>query len=85
MFIDKHDNKPLQTQILKVLKKLNEFIPDMVGPQFFQNALFPPALVKYIVDTKFDDLAGDSFILLINIFNEKNSPDIYTNEFVEKI
>jgi len=41
--------------------------------------------VKYIVDTKFDDLAGDSFILLINIFNEKNSPDIYTNEFVEKI
>ena len=38
MFIDKHENKELQTKILKVLKKLNEYIPDMVGPQFFQNA-----------------------------------------------
>ena len=38
MFIDKTDQKELQTKILKVLKKLNEFIPELVSPQFFQNA-----------------------------------------------
>ena len=67
------------------MKKLNEFIPDVVGPQFFTNELFPQYLVKYIIDTKFEDLAGDSFILLINIFNDEKKPEIYTNEFVEKI
>ena len=41
MFVDSKDNKPIQTKILKVLKKLNEHLPDMVGPQFFSNKDFP--------------------------------------------
>jgi hypothetical protein len=32
MFIDQKENKPMQTKILKVLKKLNEHLPEMVGP-----------------------------------------------------
>jgi len=85
MFIDKQESKELQTKILKVLKKLNEYIPELVGPQFFQNAAFPEALVNYMTTTEMHELAGDSFILLINIFNDKVKPEIYTKEFASKL
>jgi hypothetical protein len=41
MFIDKTDNPELCKKILKVLKKLNEHVPDLVNEQFFNNANFP--------------------------------------------
>lgn len=81
MFIDKPDDKVLQGKILKVLKKLNEHLPDTVGKQFNQNAQFPPSLVSYLEKTDISDLAGDAFTLLINIFDDKNA-DIYSEEFV---
>jgi hypothetical protein len=37
MFIDKAGNIELQTKILKVLKKLNEHLPEIVGKQFHSN------------------------------------------------
>jgi len=33
---------------------------------------FPPALVKYLESTELKDLAGDAFILLVNLFDEKS-------------
>ena len=81
MFIDKPDDLNLQAKILKVLKKLNEHLPETVGKQFHSNAQFPPSLVKYLEVTQIDQLAGDAFTLLINIFDEKNA-EIYTVEFV---
>ena len=32
MGVDSKDNKTIQSKILKVLKKLNEHLPEMVGP-----------------------------------------------------
>jgi len=45
---------------------------------------FPPALVKYLESTELKDLAGDAFILLVNLFDEK-SIESATPEFVQKL
>jgi hypothetical protein len=42
---------------------------------------FPPALVKYLEQTELKDLAGDAFILLVNLFDEKSIQSA-TPEFV---
>lgn len=42
---------------------------------------FPPALVKYLEQTELQDLAGDAFILLVNLFDEKSIQSA-TPEFV---
>ena len=84
MFVDSKDNKAIQSKILKVLKKLNEHLPEMVGPQFFSNKDFPATLVEYIVSTPLEEIAGDCFILLINLFQDKDA-HIYSKEFVEKL
>ena len=84
MLIDKPDDLELQKKILKVLKKLNEHLPETVGKQFHSNAQFPQSLVKYLEVTDIDHLSGDAFTLLINIFDEKNV-DFYTEDFVKKV
>lgn len=84
MFIDQKQNKDLQSKILKVIKKLNENLPQMVGPQFFSNKEFPPTLVDYIVKTPLNEIAGDCFILLINIFRDDNI-EIYSRDFILKL
>jgi len=70
MFIDKVDQPLLCTKILKILRKLNEHLPDLVCDQFFNNRKFPETIVKYLSVTKLEDLAGDAFLLLINIFDD---------------
>jgi len=42
---------------------------------------FPAALVKYLESTDLKDLAGDAFILLVNLFDEKTIQSA-TPEFV---
>jgi hypothetical protein len=75
----------MSRKILKVLKKLNEHLPSIVCDQFFNNLKFPQALVKYLEDTKLEEIAGDAFILLINIFDEDTIPQYITTEFVTKV
>jgi Protein of unknown function (DUF2013) len=45
---------------------------------------FPAALVKYLESTDLKDLAGDAFILLVNLFDEKTIQSA-TPEFVQKL
>ena len=71
--------------ILKVLKKLNEGFADSVGQQFFNNLKFPKAIIQYMEETQLEDLAGDAFILFINIFDEENTPKYITQNFLNKI
>ena len=46
---------------------------------------FPQTLVTYLENTELKDLAGDAFILLINIFDEDSTPSLISNAFVEKL
>lgn len=70
LFIDNYKDPKMSHTILKVLKKLNENFSDQVGEQFFNNLKFPLALIMYMEETDLKDMAGDAFILFINIFDE---------------
>ena len=85
MFIDKVDNPQIEMKIMKVLRKLNEHLPDTVGPQFFNNQKFPEAIVRYLEHTKLEELAGDAFLLLINVFDETTTPELISDNFVKKL
>jgi len=81
-FIEFVDDKAFSRRILKILKyavfvniifrKANEHIPGICLPQICSNIFFPGALVNYLEKTDLEDLAGDAFILLVNIFDEKS-------------
>ena len=72
-------------KILKVLKKLNEHFPGEVGNSFIHKLRFPKALLNYMEEIKLEDMAGDAFILLINIFDEDTTPELMTVGFLDKL
>lgn len=37
-----------------------------------ENTKFPEAIMRYLENTKLEDLAGDAFILLVNVFNDNS-------------
>ena len=86
-FIDNQADKEMSKKILKVLVKLNEQLPEVVCDQFYNNLKFPKALIQYLEVTKLEEMSGDAFILLINIFDEDTIPQ-YINkspDFVNKL
>ena len=85
MFIDKLDDKELTHKILKVLRKLNEHLPDIVFDQFFSNIKFPEAIVKYLEQTPLEDIVGDAFLLFINVYDDNNTPQLISSAFIDKI
>lgn len=84
-FIDNIQQTELTSNILKILVKLNEYIPELVFPQFFHNMQFPKALIQYMEQTEFANLSGDAFILLINIFDEDTTPEHISIDFIKKL
>lgn len=86
-FIDNEGDKDMSKKILKVLVKLNEKLPEVVSDQFYNNLKFPQALVKYLAATKLEEMSGDAFILLINIFDEDTIPHYIKEspDFVNKL
>lgn len=56
----------------------------MCLPQICSNIHFPGALVSYLEKTELEDLAGDAFILLVNIFDEKSVKEA-TPGFIQKL
>jgi hypothetical protein len=53
-----------------------------VVPQFLNNVKFPDAIIKYLESTDMKDMAGDAFILLVNVFNDQ-SIDRTSDKFVK--
>lgn len=85
MFIDKVDEPALCLKILKVLRKLNEHLPELVGEQFFSNPSFPGAIIKYLEETPLESLAGDAFICFVNVFDDITCADYITPKLVDKL
>ena len=81
-FIDNISDPELARKLLKILKKLNEHLPELVVDQFLRNKKFPSAIVSYIDRTPLETIAGDCFILLANVFNDVTD---FTEGFVKKI
>jgi len=52
--------------------------------QLCSNIYFPGALVKYLESTELKDLAGDAFILLVNLFDDK-TVKCATIPFIKKL
>lgn len=85
MFIDKVDEPILCLKLLKVLRKLNEHLPEVVGEQFFGNPSFPEAVITYLENTPLESLAGDALICFVNVFDEVTTPEFITDNFVTKL
>ena len=48
------------------------------------NQKFPSAIVKYLESTDLKDMAGDAFILLVNVFND-STIDFVSEKFVRQL
>lgn len=56
----------------------------MVTPQFLDNQKFPEAIIQYLEGTELKDIAGDAFVLLVNVFNDQ-SIDKMSDKFVKQL
>ena len=53
-------------------------------PQFLNNQNFPGAIIEYLEATELRDVAGDAFILLVNVFKD-SSVDKVSQKFVGQL
>lgn len=67
-----------------IYRKLNEFLPDLVIDQFLNNQKFPCAIIKYLENTEIKDMAGDGFILLVNVFTDE-TVNVISEKFIRKL
>jgi len=65
-------------------RKLNEYLPSLIVPQFLNNSKFPEAIIQYLEMTDIKDLAGDAFVLLVNVFNDQ-SIDKASEKFLKRL
>lgn len=63
---------------------MNEYLPSLIVPQFLENSKFPEAIMKYLEITEIKDLAGDAFVLLVNVYND-SSIDKTSEKFVKRL
>lgn len=83
-FITNLDEPVYARKLLRVLKKMNEYLPQLVVPQFMQNQRFPDAIVRYLEGTDLQDVAGDALVLLVNVFNDQ-TVDKMSDQFVRQL
>jgi hypothetical protein len=55
-------------KILFIKRKFNMYQRKQILPQFQKNKKFPLALSEYIIKNKPNDVSGDAFVLLGEIF-----------------
>ncbi len=84
-FIERCDDPEISRRILKCLKKLNENFYELVNEQFFNNLKFPKALIQYLENTNLENIAGDAFILLINLYDDESTPLLISDKFLAKL
>ncbi len=71
LFIDKMDDTEMVKKTLKILKKLNERVPELCLKQFQKNKKLPSAIITYFESNKLQNLNGDAFLMLINIYTDE--------------
>ncbi|KAL4453071.1 hypothetical protein ABPG74_015302 [Tetrahymena malaccensis] len=85
-FMEQFEDIQKANSILIALKKLNEFAPDQVLPQMRENEKFPIAISQYIIKTqKLEDLVGEAFLLLIDIFQVSSFKSVTNQAFIERL
>ena len=66
-------------------RQLNIYAKQVTLPQMRENENFPKAISKYLTKTKINDLEGDGFILLIEIFQTSTFKDIANESFIDAL
>lgn len=85
-FLDNTDMKEYASKILMILRKLYEYLPDIVYDQYMECKQLPKAIAKYIKCTALEDMTPDAFLLLKEFFNEVTYTEILEdNQFIESL
>jgi hypothetical protein len=85
-FLDNTDQVKYASKILMILRKLLEYVPDIVYDQLMECKLLPIAIEKYIKSTTLEDLTPDAFLLLTEFFQETTFKEILEDrEFVDRL
>lgn len=67
------------------LRKLFEFVPDLLLPQLKENEKFPIMVSKYIEKTPVKEMEGGAFLLLISIFTAEGFKSVTNKNFIEAL
>jgi len=84
-FMESLSDIKFANSVLRVLKILNQYIPDLVMPQMRENTSFPKAIVQYISSNPIKELEGDGFLLLVEIFQASSFKDVATDAFINAL
>lgn len=85
LFLDKFDDLQFINSVLRALEILNNGVKSLVLPQMRANKNFPKAIVKYLTNTKQNDLEGAAFILLVEIFDKDTFGENTNEQFVKTL
>jgi len=84
-FMENLSDIKFANSVLRCLQILNVYAKQTTLEQMRENTSFPKAISNYLTTTKIDDLEGDGFILLIEIFQTSTFKDIATDEFINAL
>jgi len=84
-FMENLSNITFANSVLRVLKILNDSIPELVLSQMRENTNFPKAITKYLSTAGVKELEGDGFILLVEIFQASSFKDVASEAFINTI
>jgi len=84
-FMDNMEKYDLSNSILRALRKLGEYVPDLIMPQMKDDPLFPKAITQYITRTNIKNLEGDGFLLLVRLFDSSSFKDVSKDAFVRAL
>jgi len=79
-FIQNVDQTKYATKILRLLRKLLEYVPEVIYDQLVKCESLPEALAKYIKITSLDNMTPDAFLLLTEFFKESEYGEILADE-----
>lgn len=71
-FLDNVEQTQYATKILKILRQLLEFVPEIVYEQYMECKTLPVAIISYIKITKIQDMTPDAFFLFKEFFHESS-------------
>jgi hypothetical protein len=84
-FMENLNDIKFANSVLRCLQVLNIYVKQSTLPQMRENENFPKAISKYLTQTKIDNLEGDGFTLLVEIFQTSAFKDVATDDFINAL
>lgn len=68
-----------------IYRTLSQYASDLILPQMRGNKNFPKAICSYLTKTGIENLEGDGFILLVEIFQTSAFKDVADEDFINAL